>query len=430
MTQHRRPAGFRLAALAIPTVAALALTGCGGTSDSASEAKSQEFSLTFATSNTVESPYEALAKQYMEEFPDVSITLNPQPNDSYDQVVRTQLQAGNASDVLVTSPGSASGRSILPLVDAGFLEPLGESAAALVPEGSEALFGPDGKVYGLAPEITVVGLVSNDTATAAAGVSSFPGDFAGVLEQCGSLAEANKSMFAVAGTAAPNTGLLGMQLAATRVYSQDPDWNDKRVAGEVTFADTEGWQQALEAVVALKDAGCFQKGAEGAGFDVVTKALVSGNSLAAFIPGPSSMQLKTTAEDQDFEVRALPSEGGAADDFIYASANYAYSINAASRNKEAAKTFLEWLAEPEQTKAFAEIDGALPVTGLEDFDFENSAYKNVEDLILDKRYAPLPNSEWSNAAVYDELGTGVQGLLTGQQTPAQVLEAMDAAWDQ
>ena len=210
MTQHRRPAGFRLATLAIPTVAALALTGCGGTSDSASEAKSQEFSLTFATSNTVESPYEALAKQYMEEFPDVSITLNPQPNDSYDQVVRTQLQAGNASDVLVTSPGSASGRSILPLVDAGFLEPLGESAAALVPEGSEALFGPDGKVYGLAPEITVVGLVSNDTATAAAGVSSFPGDFAGVLEQCGSLAEANKSMFAVAGTAAPNTGLLGM----------------------------------------------------------------------------------------------------------------------------------------------------------------------------------------------------------------------------
>ena len=430
MTQHRRSAGFRLSALAIPTVAALALTGCGGTSDSASDAKSQEFSLTFATSNTVESPYEALAKQYMDKFPDVHITLNPQPNDSYDQVVRTQLQAGNASDVIVTAPGSASGRSILPLVKAGFLEPLDESAAALVPKGSEALFGPDDKVYGLAPEITVVGLVSNDTASAAAGLSSFPKDFAGVLEQCSSLAADNKSMFAVAGTAAPNTGLLGMQLAATRVYSQDPNWNDKRVAGEVTFADTKGWQQALEAVVAMKDAGCFQKGAEGAGFDGVTKALVSGNSLAAFIPGPSNKQLKATAEDQDFEVRALPSEGGSADDFVYASANYAYSINAASKNKDAAKTFLDWLAEPAQTKAFAEIDGALPVTGLKDFDFENSAYKDVADLITKKRYAPLPNSEWSNASVYDELGTGVQGLLTGQQTPAQVLEAMDAAWDQ
>lgn len=386
--------------------------------------------MTFATSNTVESPYEALAKQYMETHSDVKITLNPQPNDSYDQVVRTQLQAGNASDVLVTSPGSASGRSILPLVEAGFLEPLGESAAALVPEGSEALFGPDGKVYGLAPEITVVGLVANETASAAAGVSQFPEDFSSLLEQCAPLASEGKSFLAVAGSAAPNTGLLGMQLAATRVYATDPTWNDKRAAGEVSFADTAGWQEALEAVVTMRDAGCFQRGAEGAGFDVLTKALVSGTSLAAFIPGPSNKQLKTTAEGQDFEVRALPSEGGPNEDFIYASANYAYSINAASQKKDAANEFLEWLAEPAQTKAFAEIDGALPVTGLEDFDFENSAYKNVAELILNNRYAPLPNSQWDNASVYDELGSGVQGLMTGQQTPEQVLQAMDAAWDQ
>jgi len=129
MTQHRRSAGFRLAALAIPTVAALALTGCGGSSGSASGAQTQELSLTFATSNTVESLYEALAKQYMEEYPDVKITLNPQPNDSYDQMVRTQLKAGNASDVLLTAPGSASGRSILPLAEAGRLGPVGQSAA-------------------------------------------------------------------------------------------------------------------------------------------------------------------------------------------------------------------------------------------------------------------------------------------------------------
>ncbi|MCW4466301.1 extracellular solute-binding protein [Glutamicibacter sp. MNS18] len=428
MTQHRRPAGLKLAVLALPTIAALTLVGCGASSD-ATGGQTQEFSLTFATSNTVESPYEALAKQYMETFPDIKITLNPQPNDSYDQVVRTQLQAGNASDVLVTSPGSASGRSILPLVDAGFLEPLGESAAALVPEGSEELFGPNGEVYGLAPEITVVGLVANDTAITATN-TAFPEDFAGLLAQCGPLSEEGKSLFAVAGSASPNTGLLGMQLAATRVYAQDPAWNEKRSAGEVTFADTEGWQRALEAVVLMKDAGCFQGGAEGAGFDGVTKALVSGSSLAAFIPGPSNKQLKSTAEDQDFEVRVLPSEGGPSEDFIYASANYAYSINAASRNKEAATAFLEWLAEPEQTKAFAEIDGALPVTGLEGYDFENSAYKNVAELILENRYAPLPNSEWANASVYDELGSGVQGLLTGQQTPEQVLKAMDAAWDQ
>ena len=115
-----------------------------------------------------------LAEKYMASNPNVKITFNPQPNDSYDQTLRTQLQAGNASDVVVTSPGSGTGRSILPLVQAGFLEPLDDAAKELVPEGSEALFGTDGKVYGQAPEITVVGLVANETAAKAAGISEFP----------------------------------------------------------------------------------------------------------------------------------------------------------------------------------------------------------------------------------------------------------------
>src|SRR4029453_18670050 len=135
--------------------------------------------------------------------PDGKITFNAQPNDSYDQTVRTQLQAGNASDVIVTSPGSGTGRSILPLVDANFLEPLDDSAKKLVPVGSEALFGKDGKVYGQAAEMTVVGLVTNETAAKASGVSDFPSDFSSLEKQCSSLNSSGKSFFALAGSAAP-----------------------------------------------------------------------------------------------------------------------------------------------------------------------------------------------------------------------------------
>ena len=105
----------------------------------------------------------------------MKITFNPQPNDSYDQTLRTQLQAGNASDVVVTSPGSGTGRSILPLAEAGFLEPLDDAAKELLPEGSASTFGSDGKVYGQATEITVAALVANETAAEAAG--GFPADF-------------------------------------------------------------------------------------------------------------------------------------------------------------------------------------------------------------------------------------------------------------
>jgi raffinose/stachyose/melibiose transport system substrate-binding protein len=430
MTQHRRSLGLKVAgALAVPTLAALALSGCSSSAGSASSAGgSKEFSLSFSTSNTIESPFQKLAEDYMKSHPDVKITFNPQPNDSYDQTLRTQLQAGNASDVVVTMPGSGTGRSILPLVDANFLEPLDDAAKAQVPVGSEALFGKDGKVYGQAAEITVVGLVANETAAKAAGVTEFPSDFAALQEQCKTLESSGKSFFAVAGAAAPNTGLMAMSLAATRVYAKDPKWNEKRTAKETKFADSAGWKEALEAVVQLNEAGCFQKGAAGAGFDAITKGLASGTSHSGFIPAPSWKQLKSAAADSDFNVRALPADRSADKGFVYASANYAFSINAASKNKEAAKAFLDWAAEPEQTKTFADIDGALPVTGLDKYDFNASAYKNVGDLIKDGKYGPLPNSQWPNSAVYDALATGVQGLITGQKNPDDVLKAMDAAW--
>jgi raffinose/stachyose/melibiose transport system substrate-binding protein len=431
MTQHRRYSGLKVGALAVPTIAALVLTGCSGSSGgTTSTGGSKEFSLTFSTSNTIESPFQALGEKYMETHPDVKITFNPQPNDSYDQTVRTQLQAGNASDIIVTSPGSGTGRSILPLVDAGFLEPLDDAAKELVPVGSEALFGKDGKVYGQAPEITVVGLVSNETAAKAAGVSEFPKDFAALQDQCRDLQSAGKSLFALAGSAPPNTGLMAMSLAATRVYAEDPKWNEKRAANETTFAGTEGWKESLDAVVAMKDAGCFQKGAEGAGFDAITKGLASGNAVAGFVPGPTWRQIKSAAQDSDFAVRPFPAAESSDQGYLYASANYSFSINAASKNKEAAQAFLDWAAEPEQTKTFAEIDGALPVTGMDSYDFEGSAYKNVGDLLKDGKYGPLPNSQWPNSSVYDALATGVQGLLTGQKSSDDVLKAMDAAWGQ
>ncbi|AFR28674.1 MULTISPECIES: extracellular solute-binding protein [Micrococcaceae] len=426
MTQHRFR-GLKLGVLVVPTAAALALTGCSSSTPAASNGGSKEFSLTFSTSNTIESPFQKLGEQYMAAHPDVKITFNAQPNDSYDQTVRTQLQAGNASDVIVTSPGSGTGRSILPLVEANFLEPLDESAKKLVPVGSEALFGKDGKVYGQAPEITVVGIVANETAAKAAGLSDFPTDFAALEKQCSTLSSSGKSFFALAGSAAPNTGLMAMSLAASRVYAEDPKWNEKRVNKETTFADTQGWKDSLEAVKTLNDAGCFQKGAAGAGFDAITKGLASGSSIAGFVPGPTWKQIKTAAADADFAVRALPAEGSGKS-YVYASANYSFSINAASKNKEAAKAFLDWAAEPEQTKTFAEADGALPVSGLESYDYGSGAYKNVGDLIKDGKYGPLPNSQWPNSAVYDALATGVQGLLTGQKSVDQVLQAMDSAW--
>ena len=41
---------------------------------------------------------------------------------------------------------------------------------------------------------------------------------------------------------------------------------------------------------------------------------------------------------------------------------------------------------------------------------------------------PLIHLDWRNPEVFNLLGQGVQGLLTGQRSVDQILRAMDAAW--
>ena len=69
----------------------------------------------------------------------------------------------------------------------------------------------------------------------------------------------------------------------------------------------------------------------------------------------------------------------------------------------------------------------MPITGPDET--LSPVYEPVEGLLTDGDFAPLPNLEWPNPAVYDALATGVQGLLTGQGDIKSVLEAVDKAWD-
>jgi raffinose/stachyose/melibiose transport system substrate-binding protein len=95
--------------------------------------------------------------------------------------------------------------------------------------------------------------------------------------------------------------------------------------------------------------------------------------------------------------------------------------------KASAQTFLDWLAEPEQAQQFADLSGFVPISGATP-DNVNAVYEPIGELLETGAFTGLPNATWPNPAVYDTLGVGVQGLLTGQKTVDQVLEEMDAAW--
>ncbi|GAA5026733.1 ABC transporter substrate-binding protein [Microbacterium fluvii] len=430
MTQHRRSRIVRTGVLAVTAAGALILAGCSGSSTpDSSDGGSQSFTFTFATSNDLESPYETLANEYMDANPDVTITVNPTPNDKYGETIRTQLQAGNASDVIQTTPGSGDARGIIPLAEAGFLEPLGETAASLVPSGSESIFEIDGKVYGQPLDFTIGSIVASIGTLNMNGIDEFPTTESDFYAACDQLAADGKSLLVLAGAAGPNAGLTAQAISATRVYAQTPDWNQQRADGTVTFADSQGWKDTLQTIIDLNDGGCFQDGAEGGGFDAITNGLSQGTSVGSFIPSGSAIEIaKAAPAEANFQVEPFPPADGGKE-YILASSNYTLSINAASKAKDAAADFLEWMASDEAQQRYHELSGELPISAYKDMDLSDTIYAPVVDLLAEGSYTPLPNNIWPNPSVYEALQVGVQGLLTGQKTIDQVLADMDAAWD-
>jgi len=430
MPQHSRIRHLRWSLLAIPAAGALVLAGCSGSTDggdSSADPDTVGFSLMVAQANDADDFYAQTAQKYTEET-GVPIEVIPYPSDAYNTQVTTQLQAGNAADMMVLAPGTGQPISVITLADAGFLEPLDDTAAGLLPAGSEAEFQIDGKTYAQPTALTPVGMVFNVTAADEAGVTEYPSTYEDLLAACADARDAGKSFTVLAGGVSFNTGLISMLISATRVYAQTPDWNEQRAAGDVTFADS-GWKDVLDDIVEMNDKGCFQDGAAGGTFDSITQGMGGGTSLTAAVPGSAAASIGD-ATGAELNVQAFPPADGEKA-FTVTGANYAWGINAASDDavKASAQAFLDWVAQPENAQAYADLSGSVPITGI-DTETLLPEYAPIGDLLANGDYAGLPNATWPNPAVYDALGVGVQGLLTGQKTVDQVLADMDAAWDQ
>lgn len=432
MPQHTASRPRRWSLLAAPVAGVLILAGCSSSGDDGGSNGDDDgvaagFTVMVAQANDQDDYYEKTLQAYSDET-GVEIEVIPYPSEAYNQQVTTQLQAGNAADVMILAPGTGQAISVVTLAEAGLLAPLGGDSASVIPAGTENLYEYEGEIYGQPTGLMPVGYVFNAAAASEVGIDEYPSTYEEMLEMCTTAREGGKTFTVLAGSVPFNTGLLSQLISATRVYENTPDWNEQRAAGNVTFADSDGWRETLEDIIELKDSGCFQDGVEGGTFDTITAGMGGGTALTAALPGSAATSIGA-ATGLELQVRAFPPAEGQGE-YMMASANYAWALNAKADDavKESVQAFLDWVAQPEQAKAFADLAGMVPITGATSADLL-PPYQAVGDLLESGAFTGLPNATWPNPAVYDTLGVGVQGLLTGQKTVDQVLEEMDAAWD-
>lgn len=424
--RHRR----RAVAVALPVVAGLLLAACGGSSGSGSNngAEPQSITFSYASSNTSETAYEDLAKAYMAAHPGVEIKTNRIALDAYNQTLSTQMQAGSGPDVMYINAGSGQAASVGQFGKAGLLLQLDSSVAADLPEAQISGYTLNDQVLGVPSASFVSSVVYNDALATENGVTvTASSTLNDITAQCGKVKDSGKSIYGLAGSIPANNGILSVALASSTVYGSNPNWNQDRTDGKTTFSDTPGWHDALQAIVDLNNAGCFQDGAAGAGFDALTNGSSTGAIFGFFAPSSATKDIMDAAGGAVKLVVMPVAAPQGTETYLTLSANQGLSGNAKTASPKLVADFLKFSVSPEAAKTFATSQGSIPVGKINSADLLPQ-YQPIADMLTAEQYRPYAVDGWPNGQVYDALGTGVTGLLTGQNTVDDVLASMDAAW--
>lgn len=422
----------RLGAMAVITMLGGGLLSACGSGSSSAGAGTEPQTITFAyqiANPNAKSVFATLAEQYQKSHPGVTIKTNPIALNTYGSTLTTQLQAGNGPDVFFVNAGSGQAGSVTELAQAGKLMDLtGKVDASVVPATSKDLLYSNGKLVAIPPYLAPTGIISNPNVRKKAGINiTAASTLDQVIANCGKAKSAGVSVFGIAGAMAPNTAIFTMAIASSTVYGPDPTWNQERAAGKVTFDGSAGWKAALNAMKALYDGGCFQDGAAGAGFDALTNGMGQGQMSGFVAPGGGAKDIMDSTHGAvKLDVLAMPAPSGYTTHLMLGTPD-AVAGNAATKSPKLVADFLNWMTQPAQTQEAASASGELPV-GKVDTSKLLPQYQPIGSLLKSGQTAPYGYLSWPNGEVYNALGTGVTGLLTGQMSVDDVLKSMDQAW--
>ena len=173
------------------------------------------------------------------------------------------------------------------------------------------------------------------------------------------------------------------------MYGADPDWDAQRTAGKVKFATTPGWTTTLNSIVQLYKAGCFQPGAQSAGFDALTNGSSRGQLFGFFAPSGAAHDI-SVASGGHVNLVALPFPAPSGTTYASVSSDVSVAGSAHTKSPKLVASFLAYLASPAGQKILSAGSGYFPV-GTTDVSTLSAPYKPVASMITQPAVPRLPH---------------------------------------
>jgi raffinose/stachyose/melibiose transport system substrate-binding protein len=278
------------------------------------------------------------------------------------------------------------------------------------------------------PVVVFDGLLTNDTKLRALGLR-IPQTFAQLLAFCKKARAAGTIPVLLPAQGSNTLQQLIADIALTTVYAKDKQWRKKLLAGTATFAGTPGWHQALQEIVDLNNAGCFQQGPAATTAPSGDAIFAQGQTLTYAMMTSHKGSIDAGKPQFTYSQSPFPTADDARKTVFELHLPLAMSVNAHSgaQKQAAAQSFIDFLARPDEDALQARLLGGLSQAQLRGGRFPGYL-SNFLPLYKQHRYGINPIESWWNASVGDALSSAGTGLLTGQSSVDDVLKAMDAAW--
>jgi raffinose/stachyose/melibiose transport system substrate-binding protein len=411
-------------------VACSSLVALGAGASAARPSGSDQVTLSMIANIQGQPDYTVLIANFERVYPNITVNVTYAGTVALkNQLVTVALAAGNGPDLIPAGHGCGSPVSLCVLAKNGDLAPFVNAPwvkRSLPQVLSVSKYGQG--LYLFTPNLFFEGLYTNDDMFKQLGLQ-VPQTFQQLLAVCAKAKADGTIPVLLPASGSTVVQHLLEDIALNTVYSNDRRWNQELKAGTVSFDGTQGWHAALQELADMNQAGCFEPGPTGTTSFAADGEFAQGQALMYF---NNTSHYGVITADQPrftFSQRPFPAGNVPGRSVVQLEPNAAPAVNAHSspQNQAAAVLFVDFIARPEQNALHAKLGGGI--TQDQFLKGQLPTYlAGYAPVLADHDYAITPELGWWNAAVTFALNTDAVGLITGQTTIDDVLNAMDAAW--
>jgi len=415
------------ATLALTASMALSITSCGNSStagDQPAEGSGNESVATINWINTkddIAAPLNELVTSFNTAHPEIVVTVETLSTNS-DEVIQSRDAAGQLPDIFPVFNLGEEGLGNW--IDSGKIADVSQLKAfqALPDEVKEMVTTDDGKAYSIILSTTAFGVLYNKDLFAQAGITEVPRTISEMEEVCAKLKDAGITPFALG---AKDGWTVSNQIWRPGLdYAFSKEWHDEFINGNASFKD-HGYD--IFPFLDLVLANCNEDPLD---TDYMTQlAMMAEGEAAMACQGPwAYTNIVDMAPEMEDKFGFFPLTFGDTpeENPMWTMQEMAYVVSA-NADMEAIDTFLEYMVLGDGKEMFGQ---GLNVMNPYDIPYAgNSVWDDVEKYMAEGYvFDYQDNNRPGDFFTVDQ--TNLQDYIGGKLTQDQVLENMDAAWDE